>query len=191
MAFTREFIRKTAKESGVELQKEFEDALIDEHIATRDAFKDDEVKKALEANKQEPPIAVKDSKEYKDLEKKFKDYKDGVAAKESKAAKEAAARSYYQSKNIFGKALEVAMRGSGAEIDALELVDGKIKDTKSLDDLIAGDFAGLVGTTTTTGANTAHPPANTGGDQESKANPRAAQIAAAYHNNLYGEIKKE
>lgn len=97
------------------------------------------------------------------LKKEFEDYKAGVTAKETKAAKEAAARAYYESKGITGKALDIAMRGSGAEIEALELADGKIKDTAALDALVKGDFSGLVSTTTTTGANTATPPANTVG----------------------------
>ena len=56
------------------------------------------------------------------------------------------------------------MRGSGAEIAALELgEDGKIKDAAALEALVKGDFSGLVSTTTTTGANTANPPAVSGG----------------------------
>ena len=97
------------------------------------------------------------------LKKEFEDYKAGVTAKETKAAKEAAARSYYQEKGITGKALDIAMRGSGAEIEALELADGKIKDAAALDALVKGDFAGLVSTTVTKGANTPTPPANNGG----------------------------
>lgn len=38
MAFTREFVRTAAKQSGVELPKELEDALINEHISTRHFF---------------------------------------------------------------------------------------------------------------------------------------------------------
>ena len=102
-------------------------------------------------------------KEHKAIVKEYEQYKAGIAAKETKAAKEAAVRSYYKSKGITGKALDVAMRGSTAEIDAAELDGDKIKDLKPFDDLVTGDFAGLVGTTTTTGANTATPPANTGG----------------------------
>ena len=98
------------------------------------------------------------------LKKEFEDYKAGVTAKETKAAKEAAARAYYESKGITGKALDIALRGSGAEIEGLELgEDGKIKDTKALDALVAGDFSGLVGQTHTKGANTSTPPANNGG----------------------------
>jgi len=125
------------------------------------------------------------------LKKEFEDYKKGVTAKEAKAAKEAAARAYYESKGITGKALDIAVRGSTEEISALELEDGKIKDFAALEALVKGDFSGLVSTTTTTGANTAHPPANNGGEKKDPVNTRAAQIAAQYHNNLYGELKKE
>lgn len=151
----------------------------------------DKVKTALEENKQDHPPAVKDTQEYKDLKKEYEDYKAGVTAKETKAAKETAARAYYESKGITGKALDIAMRGSGAEIETLELADGKIKDSTALEALVKGDFAGLVNTTTTTGANTATPPANGDGDKKDAPNTRAAIIAAQYHANLYGENKKE
>ena len=192
MAFTREFIRKAAKESGVELPKELEDALVQEHLSARDAYAAGQVKTALEENKQDPAPAVKDTQEYKDLKKEFEDYKDGITAKEAKAAKETAVRAYYESKGITGKALEVAMRGSGAEIDEVEIAeDGKIKDSKALDALVAGDFSGLVSTTTTKGAETATPPAGGGSTGKNEPNTRAAQLYAAYHTNLYGETKKE
>ncbi len=114
-----------------------------------------------------------------------------MTAKETKAAKESAVRAYYEGKGITGKALEVAMRGSGAEIEAVELENGKIKDSKALDALVAGDFSGLVSTTTTKGAETATPPAGGGSSSRNDPNARAAQLYAAYHSNLYGETKKE
>lgn len=125
------------------------------------------------------------------LKKEFEDYKKVVTAKEAKSAKEAAVRAYYEGKGITGKALEVAMRGSGAEIEAVELEGGKIKDSKALDALVAGDFSGLVSTTTTKGAETATPPAGGGSPSRNEPNTRAAQLYAAYHSNLYGETKKE
>lgn len=189
MPFTREFIRKAAKESGVELPKELEDTLVQEHLAARNAYAAGQVKTALEENKQEPPPAVTDTQEYKDLKKEFDDYKDGVTAKEQKAAKEAAVRSYYESKGITGNALVVAMRGSTAEIEALEMEDGKIKDASALDALVAGDFSGLVAETHTQGANTPTPPPSSGGS-ENKPNTRAAEIAARYNENLYGKAKE-
>lgn len=95
----------------------------------------------------------------------FESYKSDVTAKETKAAKEKAVSTYYESKNITGKNLSIAMRGSKAEIDGIELDEnGKIKDTSALDTLVSGDFAGLVSTERTEGANTINPPTNTGGD---------------------------
>lgn len=132
----------------------------------RDTYKSDaetlaKVQKELDDLKAAQDDGWKDKHDA--LKKEFEDYKAGVTAKESKAAKEAAARAYYESKGITGKALDIAMRGSGAEIEALVLEDGKIKDAAALEALVKGDFSGLVSTTTTTGANTATPPANTVG----------------------------
>ena len=103
------------------------------------------------------------------LQREYDEFKGEVTAKEAKAAKEKAARAYYESKGITGKSLDIAIRGSGAEIDALELEDGKIKDAKALDELISGTFAGLVSTTETRGANTSNPPANSNGGAMTKA----------------------
>lgn len=160
----------------------------------RDTYKADAetlatVKKELDELKAARQDGWKDK--HDTLKKEFEDYKADVTAKETKAAKESAVRAYYESKGITGKALEVAMRGSGAEIEAVELEDGKIKDSKSLDALVAGDFSGLVSTTTTKGAGTATPPAAGGSPSRNEPNTRAAQLYAAYHSNLYGETKKE
>lgn len=107
--------------------------------------------------------AGKWKEKYEALHGEFEDFKKAQTAKETKSAKEAAARAYYESRGITGKALDIAMRGSTEEISALELADGKIKDAAALEALVKGDFSGLVSTTTTTGANTATPPANTVG----------------------------
>ena len=163
MAFTRQTIRNLAKESGVELPKELEDALVSEHLTARNAYAEEQVKAELEKQPAEKAVNVKDSEEYKTLEKSFNDYKAEIANKQAKEAKEKAVRAFYESKGITGKNLEIAMRGSRAEIDGIELDGDKIKDNSALDALVRGDFSGLVTTTTTKGANTANPPANNGG----------------------------
>ncbi len=160
MAFTREFIRTLAKESGVELPKEFEDGLVSEHLTARDAYAGTKVKEALEENKPAAQTPVKDSAEYKALEQEFNTFKTDVANKEAKIAKEKAVRAYFEGKNITGKNLELAIRGSGAEIAALEMDGETIKDTTALDGLVDSVFSDLVTTTTTKGAETATPPAN-------------------------------
>ncbi len=169
MAFTRATIRNLAKESGVELPKELEDALVSEHLTARNAYAEEQVKAELEKQPAEKAVNVKDSEEYKTLEKSFNDYKVEIANKQAKEAKEKAVRAFYESKGITGKNLEIAMRGSRAEIDGIELDGDKIKDASTLDALVKGDFSGLVATTTTKGANTANPPANNGGDKLTKA----------------------
>ena len=163
MAFTRATIRNLAKESGVELPKELEDALVSEHLTARNAYAEEQVKAELEKQPAEKAVNVKDSEEYKTLKQSFDDYKAEIANKQAKEAKEKAVRAFYESNGITGKNLEIAMRGSRAEIDGIELDGDKIKDASTLDALVKGDFSGLVATTTTKGANTANPPANNGG----------------------------
>lgn len=199
MALSRKFL----KAMGIEDEKI--DQIIEAHTETVSGLKDSldkaeaaaknlpGLQKELEEAKAALDAAKKDG--WKDkhdtLKKEFEDYKADITAKETKAAKETAVRAYYQSKGITGKALEIAMRGSGGEIEALELgEDGKIKDPATLDALVKGDFSGLVSQTRTEGANTETPPAGSGSDKGGT-NSRAAQIYAAYHKNLYGEEKKE
>ena len=169
MAFTRATIRNLAKESGVELPKELEDALVSEHLTARDAYAEEQVKAELAKQPEPKAVNVKDSEEYKTLKKSFDDYKAEIASKQAKEAKEKAVRAFYESKGITGKNLEIAMRGSRAEIDGIELDGDKIKDASTLDALVKGDFSGLVATTTKKGADTANPPANNGGDKLTKA----------------------
>ena len=113
--------------------------------------------------------AGKWKEKYDALKGEFDTYKSEQASKETKAAKERAARAFFEGKGITGKSLDIAIRGSGAEIDALELDGDKIKDTSALDELVKGTFSGLVSTTETRGAQTSNPPANNNGGAMTKA----------------------
>ena len=129
----------------------------------RDAFKADSetlasVQKELAALKEKGDDGYKEK--YEKEHKAFEDFKNDVTAKESKAAKMAAAKAYFEGKNITGANLDIAMRGARDEIDGLEMDGDKIKDTAALDALVSGTYAGLVVTTTKQGVNTATPPAN-------------------------------
>ena len=82
-----------------------------------------------------------------------------MTAKETKAAKEKAARAYFEAKNITGNNLAIALRGAKDEISGIELDDkGGIKDSKALDALVDGEFASLVVKSSARGATTATPP---------------------------------
>ena len=162
MAFTRATIRNLAKESGVELPKELEDALVSEHLTARDAYAEEQVKAELAKQHTEKAGNVKDSEEYKTLKQSFDDYRAEVAAKETKAAKEAAYRAILKDANLSEKGIEKAIKY--AEWDKIELeADGKLKGASDHIKAVKEEWAEYVTTTTTTGAKTSTPPANNGG----------------------------
>ena len=163
--------RKSLKAMG--LTEEQVDSIIEMHTDTVDGLKDDVSKYKADAEKlpgvQKELDGLKAAGDggYKEKYEKehsaFEAFKSDITAKETKAAKEKAVRAYFESKNITGANLDLAMRGCGTEMAALEMDGEKIKDTKSLDALLTGTYKGLISTTRTEGANPANPPANTGG----------------------------
>lgn len=160
--------RKSLKAMG--LTDEQVDSIIEMHTETTDGLKADLAKakadadKLPEVQKELDDLKAKGDDGWKDkydtVKKEFDTYKNAQDAKETKAAKEKAVRAYFEGKNIEGANLNLAMRSCGAEMEALELDGDKIKDTAALDSLLAGDLAGLVTTTSTTGAQTTKPPTN-------------------------------
>lgn len=173
MALTRKLLK------GMGLTDEQVDTIIEAHTDTVDGLKADVSKYKTDAEKlpgvqkELDDLKAKGDDGWKEKHDKLKDefdkYKCDIEAKETNANKEKAVRAFYESKGITGKNLEIAMRGSRAEIDGIELDGDKIKDASTLDALVKGDFSGLVATTTTKGANTANPPANSGGAKMTKA----------------------
>ena len=162
MAFTRATIRNLAKESGVEIPKEFEDALVTEHLNARNAYAEEQVKAELEKQPATKAENVKDSEEYKALKADFDKYKAEVAEKETKAAKEAAYRAILKDANLSEKGIEKAVKY--AEWDKIELgADGKLKNANDHIKAAREEWADYVTTTTTTGAKTSTPTANNGG----------------------------
>ena len=167
MAFTRSTIRNLAKDSGVELPKELEDALVSEHLTARDAYAEEQVKAELAKQPTEKAGNVKDSEEYKTLKQSFDDYKAEVSAKETKAKKEAAYRAILKDANLSEKGIEKAIKY--AEWDKIELeADGKLKGASDHIKAVKEEWSEYVTTTTTTGAKTSNPPANSGGAKLTK-----------------------
>lgn len=163
--------RKSLKAMG--LTDEQVDSIVEMHTETVDGLKEqlktakekadkfDDVEKELNALKAKGDDGFKEK--YEKEHKAFEDFKADVTAKETKAAKEKAAKAFFEGKNITGKNLEIAMRAAAAEIDACELDGDKIKDATALNELVNTTLGGLAVTTTTQGAQTATPPNNTGG----------------------------
>lgn len=148
MALTRKLLK------GMGLTDEQVDTIIEAHTDTVDGLKADVNRYKADAErlpgvqKQLDDLKAAGDDGYKEKYEKehsdFEAYKSGVTEKESKAAKEKAVRAYFESKNITGANLDLAMRGCGEEMAALELDGEKIKDTKTLDALVAGTYKGLV-----------------------------------------------
>ena len=155
---------------GLGLTDEQRESILEAHADTVNEIKAERDRLKLDAEKLEAVQKELDNlkamgdggykEKYEKEHKDFEDYKADITAKESKAAKEKAVRAYFESKNITGANLDLAMRGCGEEMAALEMDGEKIKDTKILDALVDGTYKGLVSTTQTKGANPANPPAN-------------------------------
>lgn len=128
-----------------------------------------------------------------EAEKALNDYKDAETKKATRQAKLDAVKAYYESKNIKGKNLDIAVRGTS--LDELEMSDGKLKDTSSLDELVGGVFSTLVSTTHQRGADVDNPP-NNGGESVTKekfAKMGYRERLEIYNNQpeLYNELMKE
>lgn len=158
-AFTREFIRSTAKECGVELPKEMEDALVQRHLDARSAYAEQQVKTYQDEHPAPEAPKVKDSQEYKDLQAKYDNLVKEQAAKATRAAKETAYRELLQAAGIPEKRLAAVLRVS--DLDSVELgEDGKLKDADKLTEAVKTEWADFIPTTKETGATTATPPVN-------------------------------
>ena len=174
--FTRAEIRNILGDACTE---EIENRLVALHLGVVDPLKDDLTKYKADAEKltgvqkELDDLKAAGDGGYKEKYEKehsdFEAFKADITAKESKAAKEKAVRAYFESKNITGANLDLAMRGCGEEMAALVMDGDKIKDTTSLDALIDGAYKSLVYTEHTQGANPATPPTNSGGAKLTRA----------------------
>lgn len=163
--------RKMLKAMGIEEEKI--DQIIEAHTETVDVIK--EQREAYRADAEKLPGVQREldvlknnsgndyKAKYEKEKKDFQDYKNGIAEKESAAAKEKAARAYFESKGIPADSMGLVIRGAKAEISGLELDGEKIKDSTALDTLLSGDYKGLIGKTTTKGTDTKTPPNTSGG----------------------------
>lgn len=149
--FTRADVRRILGDAHTE---ELENQLIALHLGVVDplkdqiaAFKNDSDRLATVQKELDDLKAAGDGgykKRYEDEHAAFEAYKGDIVAKETRTAKEKAVRAYYESKGIKGNNLEIAMKGSSAEIDGIDLDGTNIKDAAALDSLIGGTFSGLV-----------------------------------------------
>lgn len=166
MALTRKLLK------GMGLTDEQVDTIIEAHGDTVDGLKEDIKRYKADAEKlpgvqKELDDLKKDNGDdfkarYEKERQDFQAYKDGIAKKEAAAAKEKAARAYFESKGIPAKSMGLVIRGAKGEIESLELDGEKIKDASALDSLLDGDYKGLIGKVKESGTNTQNPPETSG-----------------------------
>ncbi len=174
MALTKAQVREILSAAGVtsENMSEAVDKIIDGHVTSVNALREDVAKYKADAEKlptvqkelDDMKANTNDSwkEKYDNLKGEFDQYKNDVQAKETKAAKEAAYRAILKDANLSEKGIEKAIKY--AEWDKIELgEDGKLKGANDHIKAVREEWAEYVTTTTTTGARTSTPPANNGG----------------------------
>ena len=180
MALTKAQVREILSAAGVtsENMSEAVDKIIDGHLTSVNALREDVAKYKADAEKlhtvqkELDDMKANSNDDWKEKHDKLKDefdtYKKDVEAKETKAAKEAAYRAILKDANLSEKGIEKAVKY--ADWDKIELdADGKLKDANSHIKAVREEWAEYVTTTTTTGAKTSTPPANNGGTKLTKA----------------------
>ena len=171
MALTKAQVREILSAAGVtsENMSEAVDKIIDGHVTSVNALREDVAKYKADAEKlptvqkelDDMKANTNDSwkEKYDNLKGEFDQYKNDVQAKETKAAKEAAYRAILKDANLSEKGIEKAVKY--ADWDKIELgEDGKLKGANDHIKAAREEWAEYVTTTITTGAKTSTPPAN-------------------------------
>lgn len=195
MALTRAMLK------GMGLTDEQVSAIIEEHTSVTSALKEqvneykeeatklpgvqkelDQLKKDLEDNSQ---WKAKYDKEHED----FETYKTDIAAKETTAKLQNAYKKLLTECKVGDKHLDSIIRVTDFKDIKLK-DDGTFENADKLKEKIAADWSGFISSEGTKGADVDNPPAGSG-DPNGGTTGRAAQLAAKYHDNLYGSNKKE
>ena len=174
MALTKAQVREILSAAGVasENMSEAVDKIIDGHVTSVNALREDIAKYKADAEKlptvqkelDDMKANTNDSwKEKHDkLKGEFDTYKKDVEAKETHSKKVDAYRTILKDAGLSEKGIEKAIKY--AEWDKIELeTDGKLKGASDHIKAAKEEWAEYVTTTTTTGAKTTTPPANNGG----------------------------
>lgn len=201
MALTRKFL------SALGIESDKIDEIITAHTDTVNALKDEakkykddaekfaETSKKLEDAQKELETLKADTSsddlkaKYSALEKEYKEYKDGIKAKEEHTKKEIAFRNALKEYGISDKRFDAIVKLSGDDIDKIEFdKDGNVKNAEAVSKSIDENWSEYKQTENVVGANVTNPPAN-GGSPNGKVS-RAKMLAEKYNREMYG-IKKE
>lgn len=198
MSLTRKML------SAMDIPAEKIDEIMSAHVETVNAIKEERdnlkadadrlktVEKELEkANEKIEAFNSGDwENKYNALKGEYDTYKTDTETKAAKAAKESAYKKLLIEAGISDKRIETIMKVSGATVDGLELdKEGKIKDADKLTENAKTEWADFIVTEGKKGADVPNPADSTGGDVNKPS--RAAQLAAQYRNEHYGNPKED
>lgn len=176
MALTRKFLK------ALGLEDDKIEQIIEEHTTIADRMNAEiekykaeaealpRVQRELEKAQADLEAGKKDSwkVKYEAVKEEFEGYKSEQTKKETRAAKEAAYRALLKQAGVSEKRLESVLKVS--DVDSVELDEkGTIKGADKLTEGIKSEWADFIGTTSIQGAQTATPPASTGGNRMTKA----------------------
>ena len=180
MALTKAQVREILSAAGVtsENMSEAVDKIIDGHLTSVNALREDVAKYKADAEKlptvqkelDDMKANTNDSwkEKYDNLKGEFDKYKTDVQEKETHNKKVEAYKAILKDANLSEKGIEKAVKY--ADWDKIELgEDGKLKGANDHIKAVREEWAEYVTTTTTTGAKTSTPPANNGGTKLTKA----------------------
>lgn len=170
MAITRKLLK------GMGLTEEQQDTIIEAHTDTVNGLKADVERYKADAEKlpavQKELDEIKGNGEggykekYEAEHKAFETYKKAVDTEKATAAKEKAVEAVLKKIGVSEKRLQSVAKLAKADglLDALELDEnGAVKDADKLEKSLKDGYSEYITTTSTKGADTATPPANSGG----------------------------
>ena len=176
MAITRKLLK------GMGLTEEQQDTIIEAHTDTVNGLKADidrykaDAEKLPGVQKELDDLKGKGDDGYKSKyeseHKAFEDYKKAVDAEKTTTAKEKALGALLQKIGVSEKRVQSVAKLAKADglLDKLELdEDGTVKDAAELEKSLKDGYGEYITTTSTQGANTPNPPANSGGAKLSMA----------------------
>ena len=189
--------RKMLKAMGIEDEKI--DQIIEAHTDVTDALKADrdkykadaekayDLERELEDARKDADAKGKDGSSYKEKYESekaaFDKYKKDVEAEQTKAKKVAAYKELLKKAGVSEKRIDSIIKVTA--VDDIELKDdGTIKDADEKEKAIKEEWSDFIVKKSEEGAGTETPPAGAG--EGGRTLSRAAQVAAAHNERLYG-----
>lgn len=193
MALTRAMLK------GMGLTEEQVSAIIEEHTNVTSALKEQvkeykadaeklpEVQKELDDMKKDTSASDWEKK-YNDEHSAFEKYKTDISNKERSEKIKSAYRKLLSECKVGDKHIDSILKVT--DFSNMKLgEDGTLDGADKLKETISTDWSGFISTKETKGADVDNPPGGSG-NQDSGKSGRAAELAAKYHDNLYGKVKE-